>query len=56
MSSTADSASAVSNGTSDGSDESTPINVTGLASIIVFYLAVLAVGVWAGWVRRKAAK
>ena len=25
------------------------INVGGLVSIIVFYLAILAVGLWAGW-------
>ncbi len=32
------------------------INVVGLSSIVVFYLAVLAVGVWAGWKRRRTAK
>ena len=32
-------------------DES--INVLGLVSIIVFYLIVLAIGVWAGWNQKR---
>ena len=35
----------------DPADEG--INVLGLISVIVFYLAVLAVGLWAGWKQRK---
>lgn len=29
------------------------VNVTGLISIVVFYLAVLVIGLWAGWKQRK---
>ena len=36
----------------DGNDRS--INFSGIASIVVFYLAVLAVGVWAGWKQRRS--
>jgi len=36
--------------------DSRPINVPGVASIVVFYLAVLAVGVWAGWRMRRRRK
>ena len=32
------------------------INVAGLISIIVFYLIVLLIGLWAGWRQRKVAK
>ena len=32
------------------------INVAGLISIIVFYLIVLLIGLWAGWRQRKIAK
>ena len=32
------------------------INVVGLVSIIVFYLIVLLIGLWAGWRQRKIAK
>ena len=32
------------------------INVAGLISIIVFYLVVLLIGLWAGWRQRKVAK
>jgi len=34
-------------------EESLPINVLGLVSIIVFYAIVLAIGVWAGWSQKK---
>lgn len=34
-------------------EEALPINVLGLISIIVFYLIVLAIGVWAGWSQKK---
>ena len=34
-------------------EESLPINVLGLVSICVFYLIVLAIGVWAGWSQKK---
>ena len=30
------------------------INVPGLVSIIVFYLIVLFIGIWAGWKQRKS--
>ena len=30
------------------------INVPGLVSIIVFYLIVLFIGIWAGWRQRKS--
>lgn len=33
--------------------EDLPINVLGLVSIIVFYLIVLAIGVWAGWNQKR---
>lgn len=32
------------------------INVAGLVSIIVFYLAILAVGIWAGWKNNRKNK
>ena len=32
------------------------INVAGVISIIVFYLVVLAIGLWAGWRQRKVAR
>ena len=35
----------------DTDDES--VNVLGLVSIIVFYLIVLAIGVWAGWKQKR---
>jgi len=31
----------------------TDINIPGLVSIIVFYLLILIVGLWAGWNKRK---
>lgn len=37
-------------------DNDVPINWTGVVSIVVFYLAVLAVGIWAGWKQRRAAR
>ena len=37
-------------------EASEPINVAGLISIIVFYLVVLLIGLWAGWKQRKVAK
>lgn len=40
------------NGTSENV-QSNELNVSGLVSIIVFYLVVLAVGVWAGWKQRR---
>ena len=33
--------------------EDDSINVLGLVSIIVFYLIVLAIGVWAGWNQKR---
>lgn len=33
-----------------------PINVGGLVSIIVFYLVILAVGLWAGWKHSRKSK
>ncbi len=41
---------------SDSISEDRDINVGGLISLIFFYLAVLAVGVWAGWKRKQMAK
>ena len=38
--------------TSTGGD-SRELNVSGIISIIVFYLVVLAVGVWAGWRQKR---
>lgn len=35
------------------SEEQEGVNVLGLISVIVFYLAVLAVGLWAGWKQRR---
>ena len=32
------------------------INVAGLISIIVFYLVVLLIGLWAGWRQKRMAK
>lgn len=32
------------------------VNVSGLVSIIVFYLIILAVGIWAGWRNCRNAK
>ena len=29
------------------------INVPGLVSIIVFYLVILAIGIWAAWYKRR---
>ena len=29
------------------------INVVGLISLLVFYAAVLAIGIWAGWKQRR---
>jgi high affinity choline transporter 7 len=40
----------------DGDSPSEGINVPGLVSILVFYLAVLGVGVWASWRQRKITK
>jgi hypothetical protein len=37
-------------------DDDAPVNVSGVISIAVFYLAVLAVGIWAGWKQRREAK
>lgn len=37
-------------------NDSATINVWGLVSIIVFYLIVLVIGLWAGWRQRKIAK
>jgi hypothetical protein len=37
-------------------DEGPGINVVGLISMIVFYLIVLAIGVFAGWKQRKDLK
>ena len=34
-------------------DDTSSINVWGLVSIIVFYLVVLFIGIWAGWKQRK---
>ena len=31
-----------------------PINISGIISIIVFYVAVLMVGVWAGWKQKRS--
>eukprot|EP00094_Tigriopus_californicus_P002563 TCALIF_02476-PA protein Name:"Similar to SLC5A7 High affinity choline transporter 1 (Homo sapiens)" AED:0.13 eAED:0.13 QI:0/0.8/0.72/0.90/0.7/0.81/11/202/566 len=39
----------------EGEDEE-GLNVVGLISIIVFYIAVLLVGIWAGWRQRKIVK
>ena len=38
------------------SEASEGINAAGLISIIVFYLVVLLIGLWAGWRQRKVAK
>ena len=50
----------VAGGSGDGGSEaiedSPSINVAGLISIIVFYLVVLLIGLWAGWKQRKVAK
>lgn len=35
-------------------DDDRPLNWSGIASIIVFYLAVLMVGVWAGWKQKRS--
>ena len=35
-------------------EEEVAINVPGLVSIIVFYLIVLFIGIWAGWKQRKS--
>lgn len=40
----------------EGGPEEEGLNVVGLISIIVFYIAVLLVGVWAGWRQRKIVK
>ena len=32
------------------------INVPGLISIIIFYLVVLLIGIWAGWRQRKTSE
>ena len=32
------------------------VNVVGLVSIVIFYLAVLLIGLWAGWRQRRIAK
>ena len=34
-------------------DDIDSVNVWGLVSIIVFYLVVLFIGIWAGWKQRK---
>jgi high affinity choline transporter 7 len=36
------------------SEDERPINISGVISIVVFYLAVLAVGVWAGGKQRRS--
>ena len=41
-------------GDSDGA--SPALNIPGIVSIAVFYLAVLLVGLWAGWRQRKQAR
>ena len=43
-------------GGSEAIEDSPSINVAGLISIIVFYLVVLLIGLWAGWRQRKVAK
>ena len=34
-------------------DDPRDLNVSGILSIVVFYLVVLAVGVWAGWRQKR---
>lgn len=36
-----------------GGSDIPDLNVGGLISILVFYLVVLAVGIWAGWRQRR---
>ena len=36
------------------SDSEMGINIPGLISIIIFYLVVLLIGIWAGWRQRKS--
>ena len=43
-------------GRTEAIEDSPSINVAGLISIIVFYLVVLLIGLWAGWKQRKVAK
>ena len=45
--------SQIGDSTAPVEEESLPINVLGLVSICVFYLIVLAIGVWAGWSQKK---
>ena len=42
-------------GSETGSSDS-GINVVGLISLLVFYAAVLGIGIWAGWKQRKESK
>jgi len=51
-----DEVSGSGNGGSEAIEDSPSINVAGLISIIVFYLVVLLIGLWAGWKQRKVAK
>ena len=37
----------------EAESEELGINVSGLVSIIIFYLIVLLIGIWAGWKQRK---
>ena len=39
-----------------GSEPAGGFNVSGLASLAIFYLIVLAIGVWAGWRQRRIMK
>merc|ERR1711988_1685311 len=38
------------------SDSEMGINIPGLISIIIFYLVVLLIGIWAGWRQRKSSE
>ncbi len=38
------------------SDEDLPVNVPGLVSISIFYLIILAIGIWAGWKQKREAR
>ena len=51
-----DEVSGSGDGGSEAIEDSPSINVAGLISIIVFYLVVLLIGLWAGWKQRKVAK
>lgn len=43
-----------SNSTFGEEDQEDSVNVSGLVSIIIFYLIVLAIGVWAGWKQKRS--